>query len=75
MKLFAKTAFEHVQKQIETHIHQSRFGQKLLCMVPSVPPKAAVDFADLLIVQKQIETHIHQSRFAKTIMYGTQCAS
>ena len=49
MKLFARSAFEHVQKQIEAHIHQSRFGRKLLCMVPSVPPRAAVYFADLLI--------------------------
>ena len=49
MKFFAKTVFEHVQKQIEAHIHQSRFGQKLLCMVPSVPPIAAADFAGLLI--------------------------
>lgn len=58
MKLFAKTAFKHVQKQIEAHIHQNKFGKKLLCMVPSVPPKAAVDFADSLIDycagQKQI---------------------
>lgn len=49
MRLFAKTVFEHVRKQIEEHVHQSRFGQKLLCMVPSVPPKAAVDLADSLI--------------------------
>ena len=46
---FAKTAFEHVRKQIEGHIHQSRFGQKLLCMIPGVPPETAVVFADSLL--------------------------
>lgn len=63
MRLFARTALKHLEKQIETHISQSRFGRKLLCMVPSVPPQAAVSFAELLI-----EYCIGQSRIGQPII-------
>ena len=62
MRLFARTAFEHFENQIEAHISQSRIGRKLLCMVPSVPPQAAVFFAELLIEYCTEQSRIGQPK-------------
>lgn len=40
MRFFAKTLFDQIRHQIETHIHQDKLGNKLLFMVPSMPAAA-----------------------------------
>jgi DNA phosphorothioation-dependent restriction protein DptH len=49
MKFFANSVFSHVTKQIESQIQQAGGGQKLLYMLPSVPPCTVVELSNRLV--------------------------